>query len=94
VYPVITTIGIWSALVVGAVYMLRAIRTLLHGMKGEQTPEVKDLKHLQRLPYALLVAVLLLFGFYPKLITDKISKSNATFEQAKKAQAPTGEATE
>ena len=94
VYPVITTIGIWSALVIGAVYMLRAIRTLLHGMKGEQTPEVEDLKHWQRLPYALLVAVLLLFGFYPKLITDKISKSNATFEQAKKGQAPTEEATE
>ena len=90
----ITSIGIWSALVIGAVYMLRAIRTLLHGMKGEQTPEVEDLKNWQRLPYALLVAMLLLFGFYPKLITDKISKSNATFEQAKKGQTPTEEATE
>ena len=94
VYPVITSIGIWSALVIGAVYMLRAIRTLLHGIKGEQTPEVEDLKHWQRLPYALLVAVLLLFGFYPKLITDKIGKSNATFEQAKKAQASTEEEAE
>ena len=41
-----------------------------------------------------LVAVLLLFGFYPKLITDKIGKSNATFEQAKKAQPPIEEVTE
>jgi NADH:ubiquinone oxidoreductase subunit 4 (subunit M) len=55
---------------------------------------VEDLKHWQRLPYALLVAVLLLFGFYPKLITDKIGKSNATFEQAKKAQASTEEEAE
>ena len=40
------------------------------------------------------MAVLLLFGFYPKLITDKIGKSNATFEQAKKAQASTEEEAE
>ena len=55
---------------------------------------MEDLKHWQRLPYALLVAVLLLFGFYPKLVTDKIGKSNATFEQAKKAQASTEEEAE
>ena len=94
VYTVITSIGIWSALVIGAVYMLRAIRTLLHGIKGEQTPEVEDLKHWQRLPYALLVAVLLLFGIYPTQITHKNGKSKATLEQAKKAQASTEEEAE
>jgi len=93
-YPIITGIAVWSALVIGAVYMLRAIRTLLHGMKGDETPEVEDLNHWQRLPYALLVAVLLLFGFYPKLLTDKIGKSSPTFEQAKKAQTSTEEETE
>ena len=63
-------------------------------MKGDETPEVEDLNHWQRLPYALLVAVLLLFGFYPKLLTDKIGKSSPTFEQAKKAQTSTEEEAE
>jgi NADH-quinone oxidoreductase subunit M len=87
VYPVITGIAVWSALVIGAVYMLRAIRTLLHGLKGEDTPETEDIPACQRLPYAILVTVLLLFGFYPRLITEKINQSEPTFKQATAAQS-------
>jgi len=87
VYPVITGIAVWSALVIGAVYMLRAIRTLLHGLKGEDTPETEDIPAWQRLPYVILVTVLLLFGFYPRLITEKINQSEPTFKQATAAQS-------
>jgi len=85
-YPVITGIAVWSALVIGAVYMLRAIRKLLHGLKGEATPEIEDITSWQRLPYAILLAVLLLFGFYPRLITEKINQSEPTFSQATATQ--------
>ena len=67
--------------------MLRAIRTLLHGPKGEDTPETEDIPSWQRLPYAILVTVLLLFGFYPRLITEKINQSELTFKQATAAQS-------
>ncbi len=86
-YPIITGIAVWSALVIGAVYMLRTIRTLLHGIKGHDTPETEDIAKWQRLPYALLITVLLLFGFYPRLIADKINQSEATFKQAASAQS-------
>jgi NADH-quinone oxidoreductase subunit M len=86
VYPVITGIAVWSALVIGAVYMLRAIRKLLHGLKGAATPEIEDITSWQRLPYAILLAVLLLFGFYPRLITEKINQSEPTFSQATATQ--------
>ena len=76
----------WSALVIGAVYMLRAIRKLLHGLKGAATPEIEDITSWQRLPYAILLAVLLLFGFYPRLITEKINQSEPTFSQATATQ--------
>ena len=85
-YPVITGIAVWSALVIGAVYMLRAIRKLLHGLKGAATPEIEDITSWQRLPYAILLAVLLLFGFYPRLITEKINQSEPTFSQATATQ--------
>ena len=86
-YPIITGIAVWSALVIGAVYMLRTIRTLLHGIKGHDTPETEDIAKWQRLPYTLLITVLLLFGFYPRLIADKINQSEATFKQAASAQS-------
>ena len=87
VYPIITGIAVWSALVIVAVYMLRAIRSLLHGLKGEDTPETEDITSWQRLPYALLVTVLLLFGVYPRLITEKINLAEPTFKQATAAQS-------
>ena len=86
-YPIITGIAVWSALVIGAVYMLRTIRKLLHGIKGDNTPETEDISKWQRLPYALLTAVLLLFGFFPRLIAEKINQSEPTFKQAASAQS-------
>ena len=70
---VITVLAIWGALIIGGVYMLRAIRTALHGPMPEKWSGVVDAPHYWRkLPYALLLASLLVFGFFPRLLTDKI----------------------
>ncbi len=67
---------VWSALVIGAVYMLRAVRNVLHGPECELESTPKDASGFSaKLPYALLLAALLLFGFWPRLLTDKISAS-------------------
>jgi NADH-quinone oxidoreductase subunit M len=72
VYPPVTVLAVWGALIVGAVYLLRAIRAVLHGPLSERWAGVADASFQQRLPYALLLTSLLLFGFFPRLLTDKI----------------------
>jgi NADH-quinone oxidoreductase subunit M len=74
-YPVVTVLVCWSALIVGGIYMLRALRTILHGPLPTQWALVTDATTWRRAPFALLLAALLTFGFYPRLLTDKIRPS-------------------
>ena len=67
-----TALAIWGALIIGAVYMLRAVRAALHGPMPEKWAGVADANLWRKLPYALLLASLLVFGFFPSLLTDKI----------------------
>ena len=74
----ITTLAIWGALIVGAVYMLRAVRVLLHGPLPEKWTQLADAPNLWRKsPFVLLLAALLVFGFFPALLTDKIQPGAA-----------------
>jgi NADH:ubiquinone oxidoreductase subunit 4 (subunit M) len=63
-------------LVIGAVYMLRAARQILHGPVPEEMSNVADVGGWWRkTPYALLVVALLVFGLWPRGLTDKIRPS-------------------
>jgi NADH-quinone oxidoreductase subunit M len=76
VFPLVTALAVWGALVIGAIYMLRAVRNILHGPLVATPNEPRDAVSLWRkLPYTLLLASLLLFGFVPSLLTDKIKPS-------------------
>jgi NADH-quinone oxidoreductase subunit M len=68
-------VAAWGALIVGAIYMLRAVRSILHGPLVEKWAEVPDAHPWRKAPFALLVAALLLFGCWPRLLTDKIKPS-------------------
>jgi len=71
---VVTVLAVWGALVIGAIYMLRAVRAVLHGPAADKWAGVADATNLWRkLPFALLLAVLLVFGFVPSLLTAKIT---------------------
>src|SRR5438876_2860547 len=60
VFPLVTGLALWGALIIGAVYMLRAVRAVLHGSLTEKWADVADAPHAWRkLPYALLLASLL-----------------------------------
>jgi NADH-quinone oxidoreductase subunit M len=73
VFPIITVLALWGALVIGGVYMLRAIRTVFHGPASTAFESLKDAVHpLARLSFLLLLGSLLLFGFFPRLLSDKI----------------------
>jgi NADH-quinone oxidoreductase subunit M len=69
----VTVFAVWGALVIGGVYMLRAIRSIWHGNK-EQTGLV-DADWQRKGAFALLLAGLLLFGCYPRFLTDSIKAS-------------------
>jgi NADH-quinone oxidoreductase subunit M len=70
---VVTVIGLWGALVIGGVYMTRAIRTVLHGPLPEKWNTLTDANFWRKLPYALLLASLFIFGIWPRLLTEKIN---------------------
>jgi len=76
VFPMVIVLACWGALIVGAVYMLRAVRNILHGPLPEKWQEVADAPHLWRkLPFVILLGSLLIFGCLPRLLTDKIKPS-------------------
>ncbi len=87
VFPLVTTFALWGGLIVGAVYMTRAVRNVLHGPPSDYMTRpvfrthgslsvwdsIHDATNIWRkLPYALLLASLLLFGCFPRLLTEKI----------------------
>jgi NADH-quinone oxidoreductase subunit M len=65
----------WGGLIIGAVYMLRGVRNVLHGPVSERWSEVVDANPWRRLPFALLLIALIVFGCFPRLLTDKIKPS-------------------
>jgi NADH-quinone oxidoreductase subunit M len=73
---VITGLAVWGALVIAGVYMLRAIRDIWHGDK-EWNGITDALTFWRKLPYALLLASLIIFGCFPRLLTDNIRASVA-----------------
>jgi NADH-quinone oxidoreductase subunit M len=68
----VSVLAIWGAVIIGAVYMLRVVRAAMHGPMPEKWANVSDANAWRKLPYALLLASLLVFGFSPRLLTDKI----------------------
>jgi NADH-quinone oxidoreductase subunit M len=77
-YPWITVLAVWGALMVGGIYMLRAIRDLLHGPLPERWAAVADAPHAWRkAPYVLLIACLVVFGCFPTLLTSRIEPAAA-----------------
>ena len=90
-FQIITVIAAWSALVIGGLYMLRAIRNILHGSQGEDWDNASDAKPLVATAFGLLLAMLLVFGFAPNLLTKRI---NSEVEKIVRLAKPEGAAPE
>jgi NADH-quinone oxidoreductase subunit M len=65
----------WGGLVIGAIYMLRAVRRILHGEDAGRWEELVDATLWRRTPFVLLLAALVGFGFWPRFLADKIKPS-------------------
>ena len=87
--PLVTILAVWGGLIIGAVYMLRAIRQLLHGPVLGDAPELVDARGpWRKLPFLLLLAALLVFGCFPRLLTDKIKPSAVRNQPSRVVAAP------
>ena len=71
-FPVVTVLAVWGALVIGAIYMMRAARNILHGPVPAKFSSLGDANLWRKFPYALLLAALFIFGCFPRLLTSQI----------------------
>lgn len=67
----------WGALLISAIYMLRAVRSMMHGPLAENSAAIPDANSWRKVPFVLLLAGMLVFGIWPRLLTDKIRPSAA-----------------
>jgi NADH-quinone oxidoreductase subunit M len=78
VYPVSGVIAV-SALVISALFMLRVVQKAFYGEKNECFAHLPDVSLALSLPRIMLIAVLLLFGFFPSLMLNLIQPSALSF---------------
>jgi len=71
------TAAAWGALIIGAVYMLRAIRSVLHGELAPRFNELPDAGAWRKVPFVLLLVALIGFGIFPGALANKIKPAAA-----------------
>ncbi len=91
-FHLITGLAVWGALVIGAVYLLRAIRNVFHGPLPDKWMAVaEETWPLRKVPYLVLLASLLVFGFFPQLLVSKIKPAAEKIVAMATAPATGGE---
>ena len=82
IYQVATVLALWGV-VISAVYMLRAYRAVFMGSMPEQWAPLPDLRARLRLPIGMLVAALVLIGFFPQTFIRVLTPTFRTYFSAK-----------
>ena len=77
-YQIATVCALWGV-VISAVYMLRAYRSIFFGERPSRWATVKDVSLALGWPVMLLLASLLFFGFAPQTVLQKIEPGMALF---------------
>jgi NADH-quinone oxidoreductase subunit M len=77
-YQIATVCALWG-LVISSVYMLRAYRSIFFGERPNRWANVKDVTLSLGWPVLLLLAGLLVFGFAPQTVLQKIEPGMALF---------------
>ena len=65
-------VAAWGALIIAALYMLRAIRNILHGPMPDRWAALPDATPWRKLPFVLLLAALIAFGIFPGGLAERI----------------------
>jgi NADH-quinone oxidoreductase subunit M len=72
VYPIQTILAIWTV-VISAVYFLRAVRSTWFGPPSSKSSSIVDMNFLQKLCLCLLLAFLMIVGFWPRALIGTFS---------------------
>src|SRR5438270_3411631 len=83
IFQVATTLALWGV-VISAVYMLRAYRNTFMRAMAERWNNIVDLRPALRVPIALLIGVLLWYGFFPNTFVRIITPAFRTYLTATK----------
>jgi NADH-quinone oxidoreductase subunit M len=78
VYPVLGVLAI-CAVVLSALYMLRVVQKTFYGERNERYAHLPDVSFSLGLPRMILVAVMVLFGLFPRLMLDLIQTAVIPF---------------
>jgi NADH-quinone oxidoreductase subunit M len=68
-YQIATTCAVWG-IVISAIYMLRAYRRIFMGPLPERWSRLPDLSGFSRAAIILLIAVMLILGFFPQILVN------------------------
>lgn len=74
-FSYVVVLAAWGGLVIGAVYMLRAVRNIFHGPIAERWDGLADAGPWRRIPFVVLLASLLWIGIFPRTLIDSIEPS-------------------
>jgi NADH-quinone oxidoreductase subunit M len=78
IFQIAAVLGLWGV-VISAVYMLRAYRSVFMGAVRESWAGVIDLRRSLRVPIGILVAMSLWFGFFPQSFVRIVSPTFKTY---------------
>jgi NADH-quinone oxidoreductase subunit M len=78
VYPALGSLAI-CALVLSALYMLRVVQRTFYGPRNERYARLPDVSLSLGLPRMILVAAMVLFGLFPRLMLDLIQSAVIPF---------------
>jgi NADH-quinone oxidoreductase subunit M len=82
IFQVATVLALWGV-VISAVYMLRAYRSVFMGPVRERWSGVTDLRRSLRIPIGLLVAISLWFGCFPQSFVRVVSPAFKSYFTSK-----------
>lgn len=81
IFQVATLLALWGV-VISAVYMLRAYRKIFMGAMADRWNNVIDLRFDLRLPASLLIAGLVLYGFFPQFLVRTLTPTFKSYLSA------------
>ena len=85
-WPVL--LAIWGGSVIGAVYMLRALRNICFGPTPVRWQMLADANLFARVPYLVLLGVLIWVGVYPRALVETIKPATAQIITAVEKAVP------
>jgi NADH-quinone oxidoreductase subunit M len=86
--PGFVVVAAWGGLLIGGVYMLRAIRTVLHGPVKAEFAKTEDANCWRKLPFLVLLGALIYFGVNPGSLVERIKPAVTEVVKAASAKSP------